>query len=445
MELCLRALRKRVIWLCAAILLFALTSTAKDVLAQAASGPTADPGILQRLVERVEKLEAKTEGMNSELNTLRAENTAMKAELQTLRAARNSVPETVHPAATAVAKQEDGDNQEFHTTHDGISPGLPRLEIRGFADVGYRVSDRRGYSNSFNLGQLDLFITSRLDEKFSVLSEVVFGGYDGNSLQASVERLLLQYSPSDYFNVAVGRYHSAIGYYNTAYHHGTWFETAVTRPTVFAFERQGGILPIHNVGITAHGRIPSGSMRLHYEVELGNGRGVGTNHDTPVQAFDDENKSKAINVGIISKPDWAPGLQTGFSIYHDRLSPIRTPAIGQTIMAAHAVFQNPKLELLNEVVLINNSQEDRRTSHTTGFYTQVSRQFGRVRPYFRYNYLNAPATDPLFHDVGRSSGPSFGLRYNFSDFAAFKSQYEYTQRRGLEVIKALSLQLAFTF
>jgi hypothetical protein len=52
-------------------------------------------------------------------------------------------------------------------------------------------------------------------------------------------------------NVVVGRFHSAIGYSNTAYHHGTWLQTTTGRPLLFQFEDQGGILPIHNVRLTA--------------------------------------------------------------------------------------------------------------------------------------------------------------------------------------------------
>src|ERR1700693_1282608 len=33
-----------------------------------------------------------------------------------------------------------------------------------------------------------------------------------------------------------------------------------------------GILPIHNVGVEAFGRIPSGRWGLHYVAEVGNGR-----------------------------------------------------------------------------------------------------------------------------------------------------------------------------
>src|SRR6266404_4954188 len=47
---------------------------------------------------------------------------------------------------------------------------------------------------------------------------------EGNILDTDVERLLLQYKHNDYLNFCIGRYHSSIGYYNTAFHQGAWFQ-----------------------------------------------------------------------------------------------------------------------------------------------------------------------------------------------------------------------------
>ena len=145
------------------------------------------------------------------------------------------------------------------------SPGSavsPIPEIHWFGDVGYRASDQPGETSSFSLGQLDLFLTSSLTEHLNILTEVVFRAGTDNRYVVNAERLLLHYSPSPYLAVSVGRYHTAIGFYNTAYHHGSWFETAVTRPTIFAY--RGGLIPIHDIGVMATGRVPSGRLGLSY-------------------------------------------------------------------------------------------------------------------------------------------------------------------------------------
>ena len=343
----------------------------------------------------------------------------------------------VEAAAPKPAPQEE---------HADMSQGGPTLRIRGFGDVGLRGSNLRGDTTSFALGQLDLFVTSRLSDRVSFLSEIVFESGDNNAFGVDVERLLLQFAPSDYFNLGIGRYHTGIGYYNTAYHHGTWFQTTTGRPFIFQFEDDGGILPVHNVGVTATGRIPSRGLGLHYIAEVGNGRTSRSPLDEAVQNVIDENNGKAVNLGLFARPDQLPGFQAGFSFYHDGLKPDGLPRIGQSILAAHVVYVKPSFEWLNEALVIRHAVSGSPlVFHTPAFYTQISRRFGVVRPYFRYEYVNASGREPIFSDVGRRDGPSFGLRYDVSDFAAIKLQYNRTARRGLRSINGLELQLAFAF
>ena len=103
------------------------------------------------------------------------------------------------------------------------------------------------------------------------------------------------------------------------------------------------------------------------------------------------------------------------------MSPTGLPPIRQTVMAAHIVYQTPRFEFLNEVLDIRHSLNDGvgHVFHTPGAYSQISRQFHSVRPYFRYEYLRAHDNDPLFSDVGRRNGPIVGVRYDFSEYAAF--------------------------
>jgi hypothetical protein len=343
------------------------------------------------------------------------------------------------PKNTASATHPADDSQ-----HDEMPTGTPRLQIQGFADMNFRVSDQKGTTNTFALGQLDLFLTSRLSEKFSVLGELIVEAGADNNFSFEIHRLLLRYAHNDYFTFSAGRSHTAIGYYNTAYHHGSWFQTAANRPFIFAFESKGGMLPLHNVGLSITGRIPSAPFGLRYVAEIGNGRASRSPLDRAVQTAVDENNGKSFNLGVFARPKALPGFQTGFSYYRDSLTPNGSPKVGQSIMAAHIIYQNRLYEMLNEAVVIRHTLRD-RIFHTPGFYTQFSRSFGNARPYFRYQYVNTPHDDPIFPDVGRRNGPALGLRYDISDFAAFKAQYDRTLRRRLSSLNELILQLAFTF
>jgi hypothetical protein len=258
-----------------------------------------------------------------------------------------------------------------------------------------------------------------------------------------VHRLLLKYSMNDYFNLSAGRYHTAIGYYNTAYHHGSFFQTTVNRPFLFAFESKGGMLPLHNVGLSTAGRIPKAPFGLRYVAEIGNGR-ASRPFARPVQSAVDENNGKSFNLAIFSRPSEVPGLQTGFSVYHDNLTPPGVPNISQTIMAGHVVYQGTRMESLNEMIVFRHEQAG-RVFYIPGFYTQWSRRFGNIRPFFRYQYVNVPGADPVYSAVGRRNGPSVGFKYELSDFVNFKAQYDHTSFRRISAIDELILQLSFTF
>jgi hypothetical protein len=78
------------------------------------------------------------------------------------------------------------------------------------------------------------------------------------------------------------------------------------------------------------------------------------------------------------------------------------------------------------------------------FYSQISKQFRRIQPFFRYQYVNANRGSFL-EDVLLRHGPSFGARYDFNDFIAFEAQLDHTLREGLPDLSGLHFQLAFAF
>jgi hypothetical protein len=398
---------------------------APGLSAQQAPLSNDDHALIQQLLQRVHDLED---------------------EVQRLKGGAVATAAPATPAATAAVPQQPKAPPPADMMHDMSAGGLPGMQFRGFSDIRFAAYDHHAAPNTFALGQFNLFITSKLSDKFSVLSELVVEADPNNAVGLDLERLLLQYSPSDYFHVAAGRYHTAIGFYNTAYHHSTWLQTTVDRPFLFAFEDEGGVLPIHNVGLTSYGAIPSGRLGLNYIAEIGNGRASRSPLDEAVQNVQDENNGKSFNLGLYARPTSVRGLQAGVSVYRDTLHPDFTSKIGQTIWAGHVVYQRPKFEFLNEAVAIRHAVNGGGTFVTPGFYSQISRAWKSVRPYFRYEYINAPRLEPMFRDVGLIHGPVTGIRYDFSEFAAWKLEYNRVMRRdGLPAINGLRTQVSFTF
>ena len=427
------------------ILLFILQSVILWAQAPDPAGPV-DPQTVRMLLERINQLETRV----AQLESAR-QSSAVGPSAAMVSASAAS------PQASTSASGSDQQDQGEPTEPERMDVSKTLLRIRGFGDINLHGDTGRGDTTSFSLGQLNLFVTSDISEKWKFLSEIVFeGGPDNiygvargtpNLMNVDIERYVVEYSYNDYLNISAGRYHTAIGYYNTAYHHGTWFQTTTGRPFLFQFEDRGGILPIHTVGATAHGLIPSGSLGLHYVAEVGNGRASRSPlEQEPVQNVVDDQNHKALNLGLYARPDAVPGLQVGFSGYHDLLAPINQPRIGETILAAHAVYIVPKFEWLNEALVVRHSpQGSPRVFQTPGFYSQISKQFGAYRPYFRYEYVNANENEPIFFDVGLRHGPSVGLRYDASESVALKLQYDHVELRHQPAVNALGLQVGFTF
>ena len=403
-------------------LIFALCLLLGTAALPAAPGEPEDRDALLR------KLAARVESLETEVRQLRAEKS---------RSPRGGGKETI------LASESAAPPADATTLHGSF----PQLKIRGFGDVDYHWTDRSGDKNAFQLGQFDLFITSPLAENVNVLAETVIEADETGHFGIEIERLLLQYSPREWFSVAVGRYHTAIGYYSTAYHHGKWLQTAVGRPRIFDFEDGGGLLPIHNVGVSVSGAIPSGRLGLHYVAEIGNGRRYDP-HVAAVQNLADNNSFKALNLALFARPDWLPGWQAGASVYFDRLSEMLMPTVNQTIIAAHVVYVTPAFEWLTEGVVIRDAS-DLGTFPTRSFYTQVARQFGKVRPYARYQFFDANRRDPIVQtagEVGFHQTLSLGVRYDFTDLAALKLQWDHAlDHDDDEARNGLTLQLSFTF
>jgi hypothetical protein len=386
---------------------------------QTPNEPTANDENTRQLLRRIDQLEAKL------------------ARLEEKQAAPALAPPVAEPAALPA---------EVNSVNE-----LLKLNLLG--DVGYRVQDLKPSTNTFEIGSLDLFMTAHLSNRVGVLAEVLFIAHDDNSITPDVERLLLQYKQSDLLTMAVGRFHTTIGYYNSTFHQGAWFQTAIDRPFMYNFDDVGGFLPLQEVGISVSGQIPSGKLGLRYVVEAGNGRDQLLGGE-PAQNRRDSNNGKAFNMALSARPRWIQGVDVGFSIYHDHLTFSDNINHSELISTIHAVYRNGTYEFLNEGMLVRHDHTSTGAPgvfHTPAFYTQFSRSFGAYRPYFRYQYINAGDNEPIYGDpsdgpvVGRRNGPSVGLRYDFTEHTAFKLQYDRLQRRGVATSNQLGTQFSFMF
>lgn len=411
---------------------------------QAPASQTADQQeTIKALMQEVNELKARVAALEAKEN---------QSSQQSLQAQVEPTPQPESTVSQGTPQVNVANPERFGVVHG--------IKLQGFGTATYKVSDanppeqgaslgfRPGSAGNFAVGDVDLFMTSQLSARTSVLSEVVFSEQNSGEFETDLERLLLKYDPSDYLKMSFGRFHTATSYYNTVFHHGLWLQTAVDRPLVVEFSDHGGLLPSQAIGTSFTGTIPSGSLGLNYVFEYGSAATIRPQITFPDAPEIEENNGNETTVGLFLKPESLPGLDLGGSFYHDRLNPDSNNLhIGQSVVSAHAVYVTPRFEFLNEGFLIQHKvSETGQTFNTPAFYSLISHQFGgKWRPYFRYQYVNASPVEPLFFDVSLRHGPSAGLRYELNDYIALKAQIDHTIRRGQASFNDLQAQMAFRF
>jgi hypothetical protein len=425
---------------------------------------------LKKAIEQIERLSSQVATLEGRIQQLEAGKAPAAAPAAPVAAVSKPAEQPARPVesqapAAAVAAPQTVDTAMGG--HNMSIPGGPVLNIRGFFDFNFGVGSIANPlvypiidggcgtcgnpatppHTTFQAGEFDLFFTSKLSEHLSFLAEVVLGPDATNVFGPDIERYTLTYKANPYFSASAGRFHTSIGYYNTAYHHGNWFSTAEGRPIMYLFEDSGGILPVHMVGVSFTGAVPrSDKIGLHWVAEIGNGLSSNSAVAESVQNFYSDRNYKATNLAVYIQPQAIPGIQIGGSWYHDGLNPAGLPEVRQNIESAYIVYFNSDWEFLNEAVLLSNHLMGTvRPFRSPMAYTQVARRFGIYKPYFRYQYVNDSLKDPVNLLLGEYYGPSVGIRIDFAEYAAFKLQYDHLFQSSQLPGNGLNAQVAFTF
>lgn len=346
------------------------------------------------------------------------------------------------------------------------------FEFKGYADVSYTRNsvdpgiDPNGRNGSFALGQFDLFLTQPLENRLEVLSELVVESNKLGDTFIDLERLQISYLFSDALKLHAGRFHNILGYWNTAYHHAALFYTSIDRPTFLAFEDDGGILPVHLVGVWLSGTVATDPLEVDYGLMVGNGARIDNDRN---QGFaldpgniSDSNKNKAVSANFTFKPSLPMGLGLGifgnFSQVPILDTTLSTPLVGhvdQSILGADLFYDNSLsgssgLELLAEYYRFMDKDPQANTGNfiSTAYYVQSGYHLTeRFIPYFRYEQIRIETGDPYFIKLGTTNSNRwvYGLRYSLNPNSALKVEVRIVDLVGLDRYNEYAAQWAFGF
>ena len=302
-------------------------------------------------------------------------------------------------------------------------PLVPEFRIMGFGDISYISRDGTD-EDGFVIGQAVAHLSASLGNFLGVFGEFSATGKD-SEYSFEVERFMVKYDFSDNFKLSAGRYHTPIGYWNSAFHHGTWLQTSTTRPEMIKFGSK--LVPIHFVGVLLEGNIPATDLGLTYKVGYGNGR-----HANIARSGDagDVNGDKAWMLQVNSRPKNIYGLNFGLGFYNDEVDLGIDPDVKESTVSAYAAWTKESPEIIVEY--LHSEHEDVTDSSVSGdvdawyaqFAYRLSGKYDQWKPYLRFEKQEIDDTDPLLGGEGLNQEAGIlGVRWDFNPYAALKAEY----------------------
>jgi signal transduction histidine kinase len=332
------------------------------------------------------------------------------------------------------------------------------LVFAAFGDIQLRLEQRSEGATpadppSLALGSLSMLLTSRPLESVQLLGELALEYEPPDETELHAERLEVRYTVNELLSLAAGRVHQALGYYNTAFHHGALFQASISRPSVVAFEDEGGLLPVHMVGLEASGELFSSGRRwaLGYALSAGNGRAP---DPEDVLSVADVNAEKSVNLqAYVEFLPW--GLRVGGNALWDRIPELVDeggvllhPELDERILAAHAVLQQRSVIAIAEVYWIHHRGLNVPSTSTVAGFLEASVLLGRFHPYARVEGLStSESEDAYFTDsnVEERWVTLAGLRYELAAALVLKAEYSHGWLVGGQRLNRAGLQLGFAF
>ncbi len=430
----------RPLLLCAALIL-----TADVAWGQSPPAPDQTEQI-RILLERVQELEKRVADLETRPS---AGGAAVLTAASAPAAAAPKQESTEAPVSPAQAHRHE--SQETQATVHQLETHYPSLQIRGFGELNFSATDQKGTTSGFNLGQLDLHLASALSQKVSYFGEITFNAQP-TGYTVEVERNIIRYDYNDFFKISFGRYHTPIGYWNTAFHHGSWLQTSISRPEMVRFG--GTFIPVHFVGFLVEGNIPSGGAGLGYSAGVGNGRDGRVLISSRPGDAGDNNDNRAWVANLYSRPAKLYGLQMGVSVYRDKIKFAPALASGadfrQWITAAHIVYTKESPEFLAEFANVHHQNVFTNfVTNSQAYYVQVGYRLPwlekALKPYYRFEHTHMPLSEQVLtnQDLVQSI---LGVRYDITNYASFKGEYRNTKRLPTEPrVNGVFFQTDFTF
>ena len=307
--------------------------------------------------------------------------------------------------------------------------------------------------NAFSIPTLDIFLRGSLGN-WSFLSEVLFDIDNGNEIAVDLDRFQVGYDVADWLKITAGRFHTSLGYYNTAYPQGgAVYQLGTDRPALVDQHDNASIVPTSTVGLNFRGRLPFAQQRFTYDLDVSNGRGL-TSDD--IANGVDANNSKMLNLRLRYEIN---GLILGANALVDWIPPRGDPAnpmatdhpdtIREQIFGAHVAYVEYPWHIIAEGYHISHIGSS-QTQRTIAGLAELGYTIDKVTPFARYEFARFPSDADVFwaptlqQERGNYDAVSGGIKIMPNENFSVKIELEWNHSQ-IDTEYRAATQVAFGF
>lgn len=254
------------------------------------------------------------------------------------------------------------------------------VNVSGYADVEYKLTNQPEQNNKFRLHHLSLFFSKNVEKDWRFFSEIEYedaprieSNNANDTINRSqglifVEQMYVQYHPQFDWDVRLGRFLTPYGYWSI-YHYPPYVPTQ-TYPLFFKV-----MLPEVSDGLQIRKSVPMGEMTLDTHLYVANGSGNSGNGD--------RNNNKG--VGLRLNLDIISGLSVGTSYYREKDN---LDSMNSTY-GAHLVLTHKSIRVLSEYVKRQNKPQTTAAFNDNSWYGQITYDIDKWTIAGRYDWYDA--------------------------------------------------------
>lgn len=260
-----------------------------------------------------------------------------------------------------------------------------KLQPSGYADIEYRNSSLDGSHPGFRIHHFSLILTKEISEHWRSFAEVEYEDAPRVEFEPGspicqgtcsgrifLEAMNIDYAPSNYFGVRLGRFFTPAGIWSIAHYP----PFVATQETPLHIHR---IFPQLMDGAMVHGTVPLAESFLNYDVYFGNGEGSTANSDN--------NDKKALGLRAAIQTPWLTQFELGASASVDTLDEPNNATTTKIATGVHAQIRSGSVAFQSEAATAKHEPQGSTEYTTTGYYAQLGIDVLTATIGYRYDFF----------------------------------------------------------